>query len=427
MNAVGIHVFAGGFTMGVKKVMPVTCQLEKHGFGLKTAEEVVGVPCINGKDWPDVDAQFAFGNPRCTGFSTITSGYDETTHGPWAKQTCDVHDLCNYAAGRYDVICWESVQQAYTTGRPLLDYLTHDVFAPKGYRIAHLFINAATFGNCQQRKRYFYVAYRGSKAFNITPPDIKLHYSVLYDAIWNLRDRETREQIKNSSDEYDFDTYIKLTDNEKASAEVLPNGWCLNALAKHATQDLPDAFYDKWIMRNSPMPFSLHCIHRANWLRPCSTIHSSSNRIIHPDLNRPLTVGEISHIMGWDGKIPLEASPIAQLAKGIVPAVGEWLTEQVVAYLNNDWGSDDFESTYNDKTCTWEGKDSTGQLQKTFDLTRYFGKQFDMARYELDVPQKHRLNICPKTGHVKVSWNEYNRKLKDANRDDNKSSLRSSA
>jgi len=115
MKAVGCHVFAGGFTMGVKRVFDVECQLESHGFGKETCEAVAKVPFVNRPDanWPDVEAQFLYGNPRCTGFSCITSGYDEDTHGPWAKQTEDIHQLCNYAAGRYDIIIWESVQQAF--------------------------------------------------------------------------------------------------------------------------------------------------------------------------------------------------------------------------------------------------------------------------------------------------------------------------
>ena len=99
-TGVGIHVFAGGFTLGVQEVMNVETQLEAHGpFGQASAEQIVKVEWINDKaaNWPDVTADFAFGNPRCTGFSTITAGYDEGTHGAWAKQTCDIHQLCEYA------------------------------------------------------------------------------------------------------------------------------------------------------------------------------------------------------------------------------------------------------------------------------------------------------------------------------------------
>jgi site-specific DNA-cytosine methylase len=380
-DAVGIHVFAGGFTMGVKKVMNCETQLEKHGFGIETAEEVAKVQVING-EWPDVPAQMAFGNPRCTGFSTITSGYDETAHGPWSKQTCDIHELCSYAAGKYDIVIWESVQQAYTTGKPLLDYLISEYFAPRNYRVAHVFINAASFSNAQQRKRYFFVAYRDDRNFNITPPVIDPYYATLYDAIWEDRNRETREVRFSASDEYDRDCYIKLTDNEKACVPYLPTGWGLNTLARFRYQFLPDKMKYVWDTRVSDMPFSLHCISRTNWLRPCPTLHSSATRYIHPTHDRPLTVGELAAVMGWDD-IPRGRMPVPQLAKGVVPAVGEWLAQQAADYLDGKWAGDDWESSYDPHDCEWKGRSVNGAREKVFDLTRYVGSQFDRSRYEV--------------------------------------------
>jgi len=324
MKAIGVHVFAGGFTMGVQKVFDVQHQLEVHGFGLETAEQNCNISCINcdAKDWPHIDAEFAYGNPRCTGFSTITSGYSDDTHGPWAKQTCDIHELCAYTAGRYDVICWESVQQAWTVGRPLIRHLINTYFAPKHYRVAHIFVNSASFNNAQNRRRYFFMAYRDDKNFNIHPPEIKPHAALMADAIWDMRNRETHEGGT------DFDSYIKLTPTEKTCVPHLPNGWDLNKLARFRPEVTPQSVQDKWKYRTSGLPFSLHCIFRTNWLRPSPTIHSSAMRWIHPVHDRPLTIGELATIMGWEGKIPVGKGAVPQIAKGVVPAVGEWLAKQ---------------------------------------------------------------------------------------------------
>ena len=75
-TAVGVHVFAGGFSYGVSKQHKVACQLETHNFALDTASQVFGVETFNHKkaDWPHINADWCFGNPRCTGFSTITAG-----------------------------------------------------------------------------------------------------------------------------------------------------------------------------------------------------------------------------------------------------------------------------------------------------------------------------------------------------------------
>jgi len=389
-KAVGIHVFAGGFTVGVQRVFDVAHQLEAHGFGLETAEAMCNLKCINDEEakWPDVEGEFAFGNPRCTGFSTITSGYDETAHGPWSKQTCDIHQLCEYAAGRYDIVIWESVQQAYTVGKPLLDYLRDEIFGPKHYRVAHVFVNAGSFGNAQQRKRYFFVAYRDDRNFNVTPPTIDPYYATMYDAIYSLRERETKKWWPTDLD-YEFDSYNELSADEEECIKRLPNGWCLNRMGRHAPEFLTPKYRFTWDTRTSDLPFSLHSVVRTNWLRPSPTLHSSASRFIHPHLDRPLTIGEISTIMGWP-RIPIGKNPIGQIVKGIVPDVGQWLAEQALSYLNNEWGDDDFESSYNPITMTWEGRDTTGAIEKNFDLTKYVGSQFDMERYPSDVVEQVR-------------------------------------
>jgi site-specific DNA-cytosine methylase len=389
-KAVGIHVFAGGFTVGVQKVFDVAHQLEVHGFGLETAEHMCKLEAINcpADQWPHIDAEFAFGNPRCTGFSTITSGYGENTHGPWAKQTCDIHEFCQYAAGRYDIAIWESVQQAFSVGRPLLDYLRDEVFAPKHYRIAHVFVNAATFGNPQMRKRYFFVAYRDDRPFNITPPPMSGYYCTPYHAMYDIKDRPVKE-FNWCDEDYSEDSYVKLTDDEKATLPYLPNGWCMNTLARWFNQAMPPKFQETWQLRNSDIPFSLHCPTRLNWLARCPTLHGSCGRFIHPEHDRACTVMELARLMGWP-EAPRGKLPFAQIAKGIVPAVGEWLAQQAESYLDNAWGSEDWESSYDARTGEWVGGDTTGQLEKTFDLTSYVGRT--LQEHTLEQVQQHQLD-----------------------------------
>lgn len=410
LKAVGCHVFAGGFTLGVRQVMQVEDHLETHGFGIETAEKVVGVRVTNCEDyreWPALSGNMLFGNPRCTGFSCITSGCKESAHGPWSKQTIDIHELSDYAAkGGYDAIVWESVQQAYTgTGKALIDWLIERHYAPAGYRVAHILLNAASFGNAQQRKRYFFVAYKNDKAFNITPPKISSFYSTTYDAIWNLRDRITREA--KDRDDFDADTYVKLSPHEKRCAERLPNGWNLNMLANYDYDALPDKFKKTWDTRTSKMPFSLHCIHRLQWLHPFPTIHSGASRWIHPWYNRPITVLEAATAMGWGGLVPIGRAPIPQIGKGIVPDIGRWLAEQVKLYLTDAWGGDDWESSYDHVEGEWKGRDTHGELEKTFNMTKYVGHYFDAERYHYDarIP-RHRWNVDPNTGRLKRPWKE---------------------
>lgn len=393
-KAVGVHVFAGGFTLGMQRAgFDVQCQLETHNFGLETTKAMCNVDSINDEDanWPDIDAEVAYGNPRCTAFSALTGGHDEDGHGPWAKQTCDAQQFAKYTAGKYDFCVWESVQQAYTAGKPLLDWMTNDIYKPKGYRVAHVFINAATFGNSQQRKRYFYCAYRDDRNFNIQPPRLRtLHYPVAYDALWSLRDNDT-EPYDSRSDEYGFNSYKSYPDDVRDMMSRMPNGWGLKYMAQYAFEHLTDKLQDKWLTRSTDLVFSLHAMTRLNYLRPHPTLTSSAFRYIHPEHDRPITVGETATVMGWP-TIPVGHAPVAQIAKGVVPDVAQWLGEQAMLYLNNEWGNEDWESSFNDKTGEWEGGDSDGKLEKVFDMTRYTGKLFDRSRYEVsdEVLFRHR-------------------------------------
>jgi hypothetical protein len=87
-------------------------------------------------------------------------------------------------------------------------------------------------------------------------------------------------------------------------------------------------------------------------------------------------VGEIAALMGWPkGFVPVGPNPIDQIGKGVVPATGQWLGEQIKAYFENVWGHDDFESDYDHRTDTWHGTDFTRSLtkpdEKTFRMTHY--------------------------------------------------------
>lgn len=390
MKAVGVHVFAGGFTKGVQEVFEVDTQLETHGFGLDTASKMCGVECINSpaEEWPHIEASFCYGNPRCTGFSCITSGYGADTHGAWAKQTRDIHELCTYAVNRYPVICWESVQQAYTTGRELLDYLRDEIFVPNGYRIAHVFMTTASFGNAQHRKRYFFFAYKNDLKFNIEPPVLGNWQPTLYDAIWDVRDNECSERSLHTKDaEYDENSYTTLTKHEWELVPILPNGYCANRFAKYQWHRLPTKMKNEWLLRTSPMPFSMHCIQRLQWMVFCPTIHSSAGRWIHPQHHRPLTVGELARVMGWGDDIPVGPNPIGQIAKGVCPQAGTWLAQQAAHCLNDVWGGEDWESSYDDRTGQWVGQDTPNQVEKVFNLTRYYASAFSMDRFECGLPK----------------------------------------
>jgi len=376
MNAVGIHVFAGGFTLGVKTVMPCDVQLEVHGLGANTAKNVVGVDVVRAdrwEDWPRVDADFAFGNPRCTGFSCVTAGCDETSHGPWAKQTKDIHDLVEYSIKQeYPIFVWESVQQAYSTGRELLDYLRDELCVPNGYRIAHIKLCGQAFNNAQRRKRYFFVAYKGDKNFNVTLPVLNEYETTLWDVIGPLEhiDVPVYPNIRKCT-AVPPDVRYPM---HHLDAECIPHlecGFDINMLAKFRYPKLPEKFKEMWDVRSSEMPFSMHSPRRLAKHTACPTFTNSCWKFIHPTRDRGLSVRELALLMGWGDKCPIGPDPASEIAKGVIPGIGAWLAEQAKMYLEDAWGDEDWHSHYCASEGRFSGGDANGSAEKMFDLTQY--------------------------------------------------------
>jgi len=388
MKGIGIHVFAGGFTMGMKQVHDIVGQLEIHNFGRQTCEahDTKFMNADSWQAWADFkstykDCSFCYGNPRCTAFSSYSSGSDRTVRGPTAKPTRDIWDLCEFGIhNNLDLIAFESVQQAFSIGKQLLNILRDDLFVPNGYRIAHLFVNTAAEGNAQKRRRYFFVAYKKNRNFNIIPPVLPKFRVTVGDILKPLMKRKVHEgKVYGKSNlDYTQDTYVNLTPTEKILVPHLGQGDDFNSFAMHNEDDLEKIspeHYEKWITRTSGIPFSLHCPTRLKIDGHCPTICSTSARLIHHILPRPLTVGEIAKLMGWPkGFIPVGPDPVGQIGKGVVPATGQWLGEQIKLYFENAWGDEDFESRYCGRCDAWIGNEyqkTNRPVEKIFNLTNY--------------------------------------------------------
>lgn len=382
-TALGLHVFAGGFTRGVQQhgAFNVLGQLEIHSLGKETVERQLGLSVHQAERWQDwpryAKLAMLYGNPRCTGFSCLTAGHDKDVHGPWAKQTRDIHDVVEYAMSFSDddqprVLVWESVQQAYSTGKELLHYLRDVYFIPNNYRIAHLFINAASFGNAQRRKRYFFLAYKRDKNFNVTPPVLDVYRTELRDVIGQYESLPT--QIFRYKDlDYTPDSSLYVNDDGMHVIRQLPRGFNFNMFAKYHTDKLPEKMQMTWNYRSSDMPFSMHCPYRLSYDAPAPTLWGSC-QFVHPVLHRLLTIRELSCIMGWD-YTPVGPNPIGQIAKGIVPAIGTWLAEQARAYLDDEWGTDDFASRYDARAGVQQFVEANqSEHEKVFHLTDYMSR-----------------------------------------------------
>lgn len=385
-TALGVHVFAGGFTRGVQLHggFDVPAQLEIHGLGEHTVRNKLDVDFLmapHWEDWPKMQCDLLYGNPRCTGFSCVTAGLKSGSHGPWSKQTKDIHDMVGYALAlnpQPRLIIFESVQQAYSVGRELMDYLTYEMLVPNGYRVAHVFLTAAAFGCCQNRRRYFFVAYKRDRNFNVSAPELPEYRTVVRDVVEQHEGRETEPFGK--GEPYHDDSYKRLGSDDAAVVPHLKHGYGLNGFARYHYDLLPPKYKMIWDLRASEMPFSMHTIYRCCYDTFAPTMTSGCGKLIHPKFDRPFTIRELSSMMGLDFT-PVGPDPYGQIAKGIVPAVGTWLAEQARAYLDDEWGSEDFASKFDAKTCTFEDhSDKSTPDSKVFKLTDY--RTYACRRYE---------------------------------------------
>jgi len=172
VKAIDVHGFGGGFTLGA---VQAGWELEKKvsrevGFGVLNT--LANRPLL-GENWDSITAatqdwdqleggkaQLVFGNPPCSGFSTLSP---KAFRGTDSKINDYMWELIRYA-GKVgpELVIFESVQQAFTQGIPLMRKLHAllEELAGETYTIYHVLHNNASVGGVSIRKRFFFVCAR---------------------------------------------------------------------------------------------------------------------------------------------------------------------------------------------------------------------------------------------------------------------------
>jgi site-specific DNA-cytosine methylase len=181
LTAVGVNIFAGGFTLGVERHFKVLAHLEHDDYGVRTFRlNRPHVPVFYPPSrWPidrlagEVD--FLYANPPCAIVSVcgrcLREGKDGWRTDPRTGRIRDITRLATQL--RPKVVAMESVVQLYTRARELVAEQSA-VYAEAGYSVTHLLVNTGWHGTPQVRKRYFLVAHQVPLAFerlNYAPPE----------------------------------------------------------------------------------------------------------------------------------------------------------------------------------------------------------------------------------------------------------------
>lgn len=169
MKALGAYIFAGGFTEGVRQHFDVVAHLEETPYGVATAK--LNFPDLEiavGLDrWEAVvqryrgKVPFVYGNPPCAAWSAM-NGKSTVRQQSWRRDdrvSCTLKHFSLLEALKPKVWVWESVDRAFTTGRPFVDELAREALC-LGYAVTHLRFDAQYIGGTHRRVRYFFIAHK---------------------------------------------------------------------------------------------------------------------------------------------------------------------------------------------------------------------------------------------------------------------------
>ncbi len=326
-KALGVYIFAGGFTLGVRKHFDVIAHWEDGPFGTATVRH--NMPEIeihsNVNAWPVSDERFhriplLYGNPPCAPWSAaghlpkqkirLAANAVSQKYELDPRVECVRRQHALLGQLRPHVWIWESVARAYSTGRPFVDQLTL-ASQELGYAVTHVLVNGLYAGAPQQRRRFFFVAHDIELPF--TPPQ-KLPTTIgeawaPYDPEW-LREEHPRSKAKMTGTIAEF---VHQMRPGQGGHEAFYE-W-------HKGKGTEPMINDKGNVTGRPN----FLMHRLSREKICGTIVSGTC-LIHPEENRFLTVRETQLLSSYPHDYEFVGNDAyGQISKAVLPSVGDWL------------------------------------------------------------------------------------------------------
>lgn len=362
LQAVDVQSFAGGFTMGaVQAGFELVGKRElPGGFGVASVEanrHLVGdrweAQVSPWEEWEPKDVPFVFGNPPCSGFSLMSS---REFRGVDSKVNSCMYAFVEYASRcRPEVMVFESVQQAYSQGAPLMRKLRDLATARTGdqWELVHVLHNAACVGGAAIRRRYFMVLTR--IPFGVEPHPITRMPSVR-DAIGDLCGLDNMwgpqqyklgatwwsDPVRREDGYVDGHKWLhcpmlgRAYDLVDHRSELWPPHTPISVVAKQYYErhgKLPPSWeHMTQKMLDTDWHLGFHQLMRWDWNRAGRVITGGSGQLaMHPGELRPLTMREMARIQGFpdDWRIePLASLPSTPMlwGKGIPVQCGRWIS-----------------------------------------------------------------------------------------------------
>lgn len=322
-TAVGVHAYAGGFTLGISRRFRPLAHVENDPpYAATTAKANLRLPVLPLAADPAAAASalgrlglagpdLVYGNPPCAPWSP--QGHRLGTAGRWERdpRLADAVGLVGLALIlRPDHVAWESVPSSWAQGRAFVKAQLRRL-ADAGYSCYAVKHDVALLGHPTRRVRAFYVATR--VGLDLAPPGAPTPLGYF---------RGRMLSAKASAQEGDR-ALRRITDSVMAVLPDLPPGGRTLAAWNEAH---PDGAAGK--------P-SVVC-RRLDWDHPAPAI-TGTYGYVHPDEDRCLTVEEAQVICGFPESWTFHCtarSAALELARGVMPPAAAWLADGLACGAN---------------------------------------------------------------------------------------------
>jgi DNA (cytosine-5)-methyltransferase 1 len=322
LTAIGCHIYAGGFTLGVRDRFKVLAHLEEGSFGVETVRaNMPGLPVsVGAETWVPFCAKLPrpdllYGNPPCASWSIAgvkVKDKEERNEKRWshdARTDCTVRLFGLLSTLRPKVFIWESVMAAMRNGREFIDARVAQVNA-LGYHAHLVTFNGLDLGLPQTRKRFFFVATK--VALSMPAPSWPAHHRTVRDALATLPGNASKEGAKIS------DNYLRILKSMKPGEKSLHKAFMSSLgdrepeLNKHGGVKGRPGFLNQ----------------RLVWDEPAPTI-TGGPQFFHPAEPRSLTVVEQQIMCGYPADYKFVGSTgdkYAQISKAVLPPAARWIS-----------------------------------------------------------------------------------------------------
>jgi DNA (cytosine-5)-methyltransferase 1 len=334
VNALGIHIFAGGFSIGVEQHFDLLGHLERSSYGVKSWKQFrPGCQvCVSKKaEWPtgqfDGQVDFLYANPPCAAWSPTSVGYARKEQSPWLDWARDVLRVSEQVGAR--VTALESVRGAYRYGRAFYRGLAER----HGMSLSWVFVNAVDHGLAQFRPRLFLLfAPRADGVFEPqfepTPPPL------VVEQAGELIEGDPASAPISPKSIYCPGHGITPADLMACIPAIRPGGKRLHEIPIERLAEVSPVVATKL----KDVKFAGHLLTRLSEDRPSPIVYGLA-RYVHPTEDRLLTLRELMRLQGYPDDFLFEgtqATGLRMLGKTVTPNLGEWLAGEVAAHLRGE-------------------------------------------------------------------------------------------